>query len=142
LGFKVKDVVVLAGMWVTVIQLEFDGADKPYAHYGDEVGKAVGAKYTIVVGPDIDPYNAEEVMWAVGMRAGKSSWREPEYPPGALQPPVWDRIFNDVTINMGSLVIDATIPVPERFDSFPPRSDPPEWEKVAIARMKRKIAGE
>ena len=142
LGFKVKDVVVMAGMWVTVIQLEVDGADKPHAHYGEEVGKAVGAKYTIVVGPDIDPYNAEEVMWAVGMRAGKSSWREPNYPSGALRPPVWDSIFNDLTINMGSLVIDATIPVPERFETFPPRSDPPEWEKAAIARIKSKIAGE
>ena len=41
----------------------------------------------------------------------------------------------------GQAIIDATIPVPERSDSFQPRCDPPEWEREAIKRIKRKIGG-
>lgn len=37
--------------------------------------------------------------------------------------------------------IDATIKVPERYDSWPPRTDPVEWEKAAIGRMKGKVEG-
>ena len=47
MGYKVKDVVTLA-QWVTVVQLEVDGSDKPHPGYGEEVGRAVGAKYTVI----------------------------------------------------------------------------------------------
>jgi hypothetical protein len=40
---------------------------------------------------------------------------------------------------MGFMVIDATIPVPERFDTFPPRTEPPAWENKVIEQMKKKI---
>ncbi|HEY87710.1 MAG TPA: hypothetical protein G4O06_06790 [Dehalococcoidia bacterium] len=111
--------------WVTVVQLEVDGQDKPYPGYGEEVGRAVASKYTIVVGPDIDPYDLEEVLWAVGMRAGRIEQRDfPLPPPGARPlPRYW--IYTKLTADMGFLVIDATIPVPERFDTFPPRTEPP-----------------
>ena len=138
MGYKVKDVVTLA-QWVMVIQLEVDGRDKPHPGYGEEVGRAVGAKYTIVVGPDIDPYNLEEVFWAVGMRAGRSEWRDYPPPPPSIPPIPRYGIFNDVTTDMGFLVIDATIPVPERFDTFVPRTEPPVWENEAIERMRKKI---
>jgi len=37
------------------------------------------------------------------------------------------------------VVIDATIPVPERYSGWRPRSDPPEWERKALKVMKEKI---
>ncbi|HEY87119.1 MAG TPA: UbiD family decarboxylase [Dehalococcoidia bacterium] len=138
MGYKVKDVVTLA-QWVMVVQLEVDGSDKPHPGYGEEVGRLVGAKYTIVVGPDIDPYNLEEVLWAVGMRAGRSEWRDYPLPPPGSPPIPRYGIFNEVTTDMGFLVIDATIPVPERFDTFAPRTEPPAWENEAIERMKKKL---
>jgi UbiD family decarboxylase len=138
MGYKVKDVVTVA-QWVIIVQLEVDGRDKPHPGYGEEVGRAVGAKYTIVVGPDIDPYNLEEVLWAVGMRAGRSEWRDYPSPPPGVPPIPRYGIFNQVTTDMGFLVIDATIPVPERFDTFAPRTEPPVWENEAIERMKKKI---
>jgi len=140
-GYKVKDVVVTASA-VVVIQLEVDGRDKPYPGYGEEVGRAVGARYTIVVGPDIDPYNTDEVLWAVGMRATRSEWRDPPPPPPDAIPEPEYGIMSELTKPVGSLIIDATIPVPERFDTFPPRTEPPAWENAAIERMRKKIGPE
>jgi len=137
LGYKVKDVVSASG--VTVIQLEVDGRDKPHPGYGEEVGRAIMAKYTIVVGPDIDPYNLEEVFWAVGMRAGRSEWRDYPLPPTSTPSEPRYGMISKVTFDMGFLVIDATIPVPERFDTFPPRTEPPAWEIEAIERMRKKL---
>lgn len=136
MGYKVKDVVMLT-QWVTVVQLEVDGCDKPYPGYGEEVGRLVGNKYTIVVGPDIDPHDPVEVFWAVGMRAGRAEWRDYPPPPSGTPPIPRYGMFNKVTTDMGFLVIDATIPVPERFDTFPPRTEPPAWENEAIERMKK-----
>jgi len=141
MGYKVKDVNSFA-QWITVVQLEVDGKDKPHPGYGEEVGRLVANKYTIVVGPDIDPYNPEEVFWAVGMRAGRGVWRDfPTNPAGTPPMPRYG-MFNEVTTDMGYLVIDATIPVPERFDTFPPRTEPPAWENEAIERMRKKIGPE
>jgi 3-polyprenyl-4-hydroxybenzoate decarboxylase len=138
-GFKVKDVVNYS-QWMAVIQLEVDGKDKPRPGYGEEVGRAVAAKYTIVVGPDIDPHNPAEVMWAVGMRAGRAQWRDyPPPPPGAPEIPRYG-IFSALTQDMGFQVIDATIPVPERFDTFPPRTEPPAWVESAVRRMKEYLS--
>ena len=141
MGYKVKDITTLGG-WVTVVQLEVDGRDKPHPGYGEEVGKMVAAKYTVVVGPDIDIYNPEEVFWAIGLRAGRSEWRDyPSNPPGMPPNPRYG-IFSDVGYGLGYLVIDATIPAPGRFDTFPPRTEPPVWEDEAIERMRRKIGAE
>ena len=37
------------------------------------------------------------------------------------------------------MLIDALIKVPERMLEYEPRSDPANWEKEAIKRMKEKI---
>jgi 3-polyprenyl-4-hydroxybenzoate decarboxylase len=137
LGYKIKDLVMRP--WITVVQLEVDGRDKPHPGYGEEVGRIVASKYTVVVGPDIDPYDMEEVFWAIGMRAGRNEWRDyPSPPPGARPLPRYG-MYTQLTADMGFTVIDATIPVPERFDTFPPRTEPPAWESVAIERMKKKL---
>jgi 3-polyprenyl-4-hydroxybenzoate decarboxylase len=137
-GFKVKDVVMQA-MLTVVIQLEVDGLDKPRPGYGDEAGRAIGATYTFVVGPDIDPYNMEEVMWAANIRAGKIKWQErPKPPSDGLTEPEYG-LLNPVLDKGGFMVIDATIPVPERFDYFPPRTEPPEWERQAVQAMAKKL---
>jgi 3-polyprenyl-4-hydroxybenzoate decarboxylase len=127
------------GAFVTVIQLEVDGKDKPHPGYGEEVGKVVAAKYTVVVGPDIDIYNPEEVLWAIGLRAGRSEWHDyPPNPPGTPPNPHYG-IFSDIAYGLGYFVIDATIPAPGRFDTFAPRTEPPAWEEEAIKRMSKKI---
>jgi len=139
-GYRVKDVANLA-MWAVVVQLEVDGRDKPVPEYGLEIGKLVGAKYTIVVGPDINPYDAEDVLWAVGMRAPRNQWYDyPPPPPGQPEIPRYG-IFNEVTTDMGYTVIDATIQSPGGFGTFPPRTEPPVWERDAIERIKAKLSG-
>jgi hypothetical protein len=37
------------------------------------------------------------------------------------------------------VMIDALIKVPERHDAWPPRSEPPDWERAAIKRIKEKL---
>jgi hypothetical protein len=37
------------------------------------------------------------------------------------------------------MIIDATTPVPERYDSWRPRSEPAEWEQQAIERIRKKL---
>jgi len=140
MGYKVKDMVT-KGVWTAVVQLEVDGCDKPHPDYGMEVGRLVGAKYTIVVGPDIDVNNLEEVLWAVGMRAPRNEWVDyPQQMPGRPPIPRYG-VFNEVTTDMGFTVIDATIPSPGRFSTFPPRTEPPVWEQAAIQRIKEKLGG-
>jgi len=140
MGLKIKDIVT-KGIWTVIIQLEVDGKDKPSPDYGMQVGRMAGGKYTIVVGPDIDPNNVEEVLWAVGTRAPQNEWYAiPEAPAGKPPIPRYG-VFNELTTDMGFTVIDATIPSPGRFDTFPPRTEPPAWERMAIERIRRKIEG-
>ena len=151
-GFKVKDVVCLdLGREVVVIQLEVDGVDKPGAWYGKQVAMAlysnVGTmcgpptKYIIVVGPDIDPYDFKDVMWAVGTRTmpvsdsimiekGLAQYCDP----GGIPGPIGWKVYGE------QMLIDATIKIPERHDTWPPRSEPVEWEREAIKRMKQRLA--
>jgi hypothetical protein len=37
------------------------------------------------------------------------------------------------------VVIDATIKIPERWEKFPPRSDPSAWERQAVERIRQKL---
>ncbi len=37
------------------------------------------------------------------------------------------------------VMIDGTIKVPERFETFPPRAEPLGWEKAAVADMRRRL---
>ena len=39
------------------------------------------------------------------------------------------------------MFIDALIKVPEKMEIFEPRSEPVEWEREAIERMRQKISG-
>jgi 3-polyprenyl-4-hydroxybenzoate decarboxylase len=138
MGYKVKDIVTPSYM-NAIVQLEVDGADKPRKDYALEIGKLIMAKFTIVVGPDIDPNNLEAVVWAMGVRGARNTWFDyPKAPPGAPEVPKYG-FFNDLTMDMGYTIIDATIPVPERFDTYPPRTEPPAWEEEAVARMRAKL---
>lgn len=140
-GLKVKEVTA-KGIWTCIIQLEVDGADKPHPDYGMEVGRMIGAKYTVVVGPDIDINNLEEVLWAIGTRAPRNEWIDmPSQLPGKPPIPRYG-VFNELTTDMGFTVIDATISAPGRFDTFPPRTEPPVWEQEAIERMRKMLSAE
>jgi 3-polyprenyl-4-hydroxybenzoate decarboxylase len=151
LGYKIKDIVQIgAGREVVVVQTEVDGVDKPFPHYGKRIlmalsgnpGEKVGPiqKIIIVVGPDINPYDMNDVMWAVGTRTrpvddtiviekGLCTWGDPEGIPDDLGWKAWGQQWR----------IDALIKVPERHTSFPPRGEPGEWEPGAIAAMAKKL---
>jgi hypothetical protein len=73
------------------------------------------------------------------VRGARNTWFDyPKAPPGAPEVPKYG-FFNDLTMDMGYTIIDATIPVPERFDTYPPRTEPPAWEEEAVARMRAKL---
>jgi len=137
-GYKIKN-ITSKGVWVCIVQLEVDGKDKPHPDYGMEVGRMIGAKYTVVVGPDINIDNTEEVLWAIGTRAPRNEWIDiPHQFPGKPPIPRYG-VFNELTTDMGFTVIDATIPAPGRFDTFPPRTEPPAWEQAAITRIRNML---
>jgi len=154
LGYKIKDLVRTGGMAITVIQTEVDGADKPSPDYGKKVAEALAAydrmsPYIIVVGPDIDPYDRTDVLWAVGMRAwpvtdsiltkeGLVHTTAKDVTPGGKGGKL---AFLQGLAHQEQLLIDALIKFPEKFSDWAPRSDPPEWEIEAIKRMKEKIGG-
>ncbi len=152
LGFKIKDVVAIGGgREVVVVQTEVDGADKPMPHYGKQILMALHGnpavnigpvtKYLIVVGPDINPYDFNDVMWALGVRSmpvsdsitiekGLAGWGDPDAIPDALG---W-KAFGE------QIMIDGLIKVPERHESFPPRAEPTDWEIAAVAELRKRIA--
>lgn len=152
LGFKVKDAVVTsAERGVQVIQMEVDGADKPRAGYGllaamallSRIRPQATPKYTIVVGPDIDPYDLTDVMWALATRSMPVSdsiliekGTPSELDPGSYALSGTQRYYGTMNEH---ILIDALIKVPERYEEYPPRSDPAEWEKEAIERIKKKL---
>jgi 3-polyprenyl-4-hydroxybenzoate decarboxylase len=151
LGFLVKDIVMVGGgREVAVIQLAVDGEDKPMPYYGKQVlmalhgnpGFSIGppTKYLIVVGPDINPYDFNDVMWALGTRSwpiadsvtvenGVCGWGDPSGIPG----------YTGFKTYGEQIMIDGTIKVPERFESFPPRAEPLAWEEDAIAKMRARF---
>jgi 3-polyprenyl-4-hydroxybenzoate decarboxylase len=147
-GFLVKDVVLLAGPMMTVIQLAVDGREKPCPQYGQKVGTALSSygvhtasPYIIVVGPDIDPQDAAQVAWAAALRSAPLS--------DALAVrknfPGIDALLGFRSRERGpapkaeQVIVDATTPVPERYDSWRPRTEPPDWERAAIERMREKL---
>lgn len=151
-GFKVRDVVLNSydGM-VNIVQLEVDGAQKTAAHYGKLAGMTMLSslntdtppKYVIVVGPDIDPYDWNDVMWAVGTRTSPvvdfvMVEKGRSFPDaGAL---LSKSMIGAMSVGGEQVVIDATIKVPERWERFPPRSDPSAWERRAIDRIRKKLS--
>lgn len=148
LGFKVKDVALPVGPMMAVIQLEVDGTAKPYPYYGKKVGMAlasygihIASSYIIVVGPDIDPHDGTDVMWALGMLTMpvSDSITTKESLPGIASVLGTCRVGQQPETSGQQIIIDATLPVPERYIGWRPRSDPPEWEKSAIKKIRNKI---
>jgi 3-polyprenyl-4-hydroxybenzoate decarboxylase len=146
--YNVKDVVSY-DLETIVVQTDVDGAEKS-PHYGKTVLMALYAcphryignsnKFYIAVGPDINPYDLRDVIWALGTRCqpvsdsiiiekGLCAWGDPSGLPGPLG---W-RAYGE------QVLFDALIKVPERRTEWDPRTDPVSWEKDAIQRIKRKL---
>ena len=127
-----------------IVQLNVDGARKPHAEFGKYVLHAVWgsagrwgrtAKIVYVVGPDVDPYDMDSIEWAVATRvqpatdtiineSAQAFVLDPSAPKGPHGFPV-----------VGSqLGIDATMKVPERFDSYQEVSMPTLEEVDSIAK--------
>ena len=79
-------------------------------------------------------------MWALGTRSwpvsdaitienGVCGWGDPSGIPG----------YTGFKTYGEQIMIDGTIKVPERFDSFPPRAEPLEWEENAVAQMRARL---
>lgn len=147
--YPVKDVVSY-DLETIIVQSEIDGQQKP-PHFGKQLLNALyacphgyignGSKYYIAVGPDIDPYNLRDVIWALGTRAqpvsdsiviteGLCAWGDPSGLPGPLG---W-RAYGQ------QILIDALIKVPERRTEWEPRTEPRSWETAAIQRIKERLA--
>ena len=135
---------------MVVVQLAVDGMDKPIPYYGKQVLMALHGnpavvvgpvtKYLIAVGPDINPYDFNDVMWALGTRSmpvsdsimiekGLAGWGDPCALPGYIG---WKNYGEQI-------MIDGTIKVPERYAEFPPRAEPAEWEEQAVRRMRERL---
>jgi len=151
-GIQVKDLVKTGGMSVTVIQTEIDGVDKPSPDYGMKVAQAYAAidrmsPYIITVGPDIDPYDRIDVLWAVGLRAWpvtdsaltKEGLIHTTAPRIATGGGTGNLSFLQGMAHSEQMIIDALIKYPERYAEWPPRSDPYEWELGAVEGMRNKL---
>jgi len=139
---EVRDVVVTPNL-TYIVQLSVDGARKPHAEFGKYVLHAVWgaagrwgrtAKWVVVVGPDVDPYDLGSVEWALQTRvqpysdtiinkAAQAMVLDPSCPKG-------EQGFAVVGEQIG---IDATIKIPERFDDYAPvsQADPAHVARIA-----------
>ena len=147
---EVQDVVVTPNL-TYIVQLNVDGAAKPHAEFGKYVLHAVWgasgrwgrtAKLLIVVGPDVDPYDMDSIEWAISTRvqpatdtiineSGQAFVLDPSAPKGHHGFPV-------VSSQLG---IDATMKVPERFESYQEVSQPTPEEVAAIAEKMQGLLG-
>ncbi|MCB2108496.1 MAG: UbiD family decarboxylase [Rhodobacteraceae bacterium] len=145
---EVKNVVVTPNMCY-IVQLKVDGAKKPHPEFGKYVLHAVWgaqgrwsrtAKLVVVVGPDVDPTNWQEIEWAIMTRvqpwsdviinrSGQAMLLDPSPPKNAQG-------AASVSEQMG---IDATIKVPERFTEYAEVSDATAGEVAAIAAKVDKL---
>ncbi|MBN1106907.1 MAG: UbiD family decarboxylase [Deltaproteobacteria bacterium] len=114
---------------------------KPYPFFARQVMDAIWAthkgcwiKFLVVVDEDIDIYSIDDVVWAMATRVQPHSDtyvidQHIGFPldPSAGRP--------GVSSHMG---IDATVKIPERFDSYPPLAVPSEGLMATI----RKLYGE
>lgn len=90
-----------------------------HAVWGSTSRWARQAKYVIVVGPDVDPFNMDQVMWALSTRVQPITDTIPNPKGAALLDPSAPRGPQGNTPVSEQLGIDATIKVPERFDDYP-----------------------
>lgn len=139
---EVADLVVTPAMTV-IVKLNVDGATKPHPHFGKYILHAVWgasgrwgrtAKLVIVVGPDVNPYDWNQVEWAIMSRVqpysdtiinrtGQAFVDDPSAP----------RSAQGVPMQSEQMGIDATIKVPERFNDYPEvsQANPEEVEAIA-----------
>jgi len=130
-GFKIKDVVVLGGITTTIVQLEMDGADKPIEGYGDKVAKTLqgalrlqfGLMGCIVVGPDTNPYDPDDIFWAMVIRGGFMQAID-----ATQKTPLLEAYVNRMTPKPGMT-----------GDGLLVRTEPVAWEIEAIDRIARKM---
>ncbi|MCK4723702.1 MAG: UbiD family decarboxylase, partial [Dehalococcoidia bacterium] len=98
-------------------------------------------KYLIVVGPDINPYDFNDVMWALGTRSmpvsdsivieqGLAGWGDP----GVLPGPLGWKTYGE------QIMIDGLIKVPERYSNFAPRAEPLDWELQAVSEIRERVS--
>ena len=140
---EVQDVVVTPNLSYFV-QLSVDGEQKPRADFGKEVLQAVWgangrwgptAKLVVVVGPDVNPYDLSEIEWAIQTRvqpqtdtiineAGQAFLMDPS----AVKDP-----GHGIALVSEQVGIDATIKIPERFESYPKYSNAEPEDVIAIA---------
>ena len=140
---EVQDVVVTPNLSYFV-QLSVDGAQKPHSEFGKFVLQSVWdangrwgktAKIVVVVGPDVNPYDLSEVEWAINTRvqpytdsiinkSGHAFLMDPsaEKDPG-----------HGIALQSEQIGFDATIKIPERFQSYPEYSNADAEDVEAIA---------
>ena len=147
---EVNDVVVTPNMSY-IVQLKVDGANKPHPEFGKYVLHAVWgaagrwgrtAKLVVVVGPDVDPYDMDQIEWAIQSRvqpysdtiinrSGQAFVLDPSAPKAPQGVPVQSE-------QMG---IDATIKIPERFDDYPEVSNADPADVAAVAEKLKGVLG-
>lgn len=143
---EVNDVAVTPNL-AYVVQLNVDGANKPHPEFGKYVLHAVWgaagrwartAKLVIVVGPDVDPYDWQQIEWAIMTRVQPLSDtiinRSGQAFVLDLSPTKTGQGGASTSEQMG---IDATIKVPERHTEYPEVSNATP-EQVAALRAKLK----
>ena len=140
---EVNDVVVTPNLSY-FIQLSVDGAQKPHPEFGKYVLHAVWgasgrwgrtAKIVVVGGPDVNPYDLNEVEWAILTRvqphsdtiinkSGQAFLMDPSAPKDSS---------HGIALQSEQMGIDATIKVYERFHSYPEYSNADPESVSAIA---------
>ena len=131
-----------------VVQLNVDGANKPHPEFGKYVLHAVWgaagrwartAKLVIVVGPDVDPYDWQQIEWAIMTRVQPLSDtiinRSGQAFVLDLSPTKTGQGGASTSEQMG---IDATIKVPERHTEYPEVSNATPQQ---VAALREKLKG-
>jgi len=99
------------GLFVTVVSLK---PQRP--GHAMEVGRMVRSKIVIVVDEDIDPFNMEEVLWAVNYRYQPDRGTMLSYEP--RHTPLDPSVEKERKMTTSKLIIDATRPL-DWEDGFP-----------------------
>jgi 4-hydroxy-3-polyprenylbenzoate decarboxylase len=134
-----------------IVQLKVDGAQKPHPEFGKFVLHAVWgaagrwgrtAKFVVVVGPDINPYDMTDVDFAIGSRVQpyedsiiNKSAQAFVLDPSAVKGP------QGFPMTGSQIGIDATIKIPERFTDYAPVSKADPDKVAAIAEKLKGVLG-
>ena len=148
---EVKD-VAMPVPGIMVIQLSVDGSDRE-----PEIGKRVlntlwsiprlpGVyKFAVVVGPDINPHDIQEVGWALWTRCQPiqdslsqkvlAMFEDPSVPE-ELEGPQKTKMVGEV------IGFDALIKIPERYSKFQTVAEPPKEDVERIrAKVEKELEG-